>query len=188
MNKLSLFYKCLLILLIFNACSDDNLPTGFVELRHDGSNFTAPSLPQGLYEAAVMFPSTFTGNDTGNKLVSVDYFIDEVPQTATLNIYIGGDIDPDSLVYSTGILGEISRNQFNTHTISSTIELTGQDNIWVGIQYMQGNFDRTIGCDQGPAKTNGDWLFDAADGFFLPLSERSSTDINWNIRLTVDSN
>jgi len=188
MNRISLLFKFLFLLIFVHACSDDNLPAGLIELRYDAANFTAPSLPQGLYESAVMFPENFTGNDSGNKLAAVEYFIDETPETAALNIYIGGELEPDSLIYTSGILSEINAGQFNTHDLNSTIELSGSDNIWVTIQYNQGNFKRTIGCDEGPAKTNGDWLFDAADGIFLPLSERSSTDINWNIRLIVDTN
>lgn len=187
MNRIGLFFTFIFLIVLTSACSDDDLPTGFIELRYDAANFTAPTLLPGLYESAVMFPENFAGNDNGNKLTAVDYFIDEIPQTAALNIYLGGELEPDSLIYSAGILGEISAGQFNTHNLASPIELNGTDNIWVGIQYNQG-FNRTIGCDEGPAKTNGEWLFDAADGLFLPLSERGSTNINWNIRLAVDTN
>ncbi len=45
---------------------------------------------------------------------------------------------------------------------------------------------QSIGCDAGPRKTNGDWLFSGADLSWLTYQERTGEGVNWNIRGRVE--
>jgi len=169
LNKVLKLIIALVLIFTFNFCDDETPADGFIELRYDANNFLAPILPANTYESAVMFPSNFSGNDEGNKIVSIDYYIEAKPTTAFLKIYIAGNLQPDSLIYDENIINQISEKSFNTHTLTTPITLSGDDNIWIGIEYTQSNFIGVVGCDQGPAKTNGDWLYDSEDELFKPI-------------------
>lgn len=179
-NLYRILVGCLCLTLLFTSCKDDQ--DGIIELRYDENNFSAPELPSATYEAGTMFPASFSGNDAGNELIAVEYFIQALPTSASLKIYTGGTDAPDSLIYSAAILSEIDNNSWNTHNLPTAIELTGSDNIWINIEFTQNGLQRTLGCDPGPASTNGDWLYDSNDGLWIPLVDRSTIDINWNIR------
>jgi hypothetical protein len=43
-----------------------------------------------------------------------------------------------------------------------------------------------IGCDAGPSKDNGDWLYESGDGQWISFLDRGGDDINWNIRAVID--
>jgi len=177
---LSLLMISLCSLLMFSSCKDDD---GEILLNHDGSNFNAPELPANTYESAALFPSSFTGNDADNELYAIQYYIRSTPSSAELRVYRGGSSEPDSLIYSANVLTQIINESWNSHTIPEPIILDGE-NIWITFRYTQLSVQRTLGCDEGPATANGDWLFDSADGFWTPLSTRtnSTININWNLR------
>jgi len=167
----------------FSACKKDKFD---FELSYDGSNVTAPELFGGTYESGALFPAGFDGNEAGNLLAEIEYYILELPRTAELRIYSGGNQQPDSLIYSKPVLGEINQGSWNTHVIADPLVLDGE-NLWVMLSYEQNDFTRTLGCDAGPADENGDWHYDGFDNAWFLLNNETDIDINWNIRAKVNS-
>jgi len=167
------------VLVLFSACNKDNFD---FTLNYDGDNETAPILPAGDYISGALFPAGFNGNDAGNQLVEIEYFIRQLPRTAELRVYSGGNNQPDSLVYSHPVIAEISQESWNSHVLETPLILDG-DNLWVALSYEQTGDARTLGCDNGPVEENGDWHYDSYDGLWLPID----IDINWNIRAKVNT-
>lgn len=181
-----------LIVLSFCLLSCEEDPVGpllgedIISLNVDGNNQDAPSLPANSYEAGVRFPASQMSQYVGDRLVEANFFIQSVPQTCVLNVYVRSDSNtPDSLVYSANVRSALRANIWNKHLLTTPYVLTGED-LWISLTFSHTNEQRTVGCDAGPARTNGDWLLDAADNQWIPLNQRSSININWNIRGGID--
>jgi len=169
-------------LLFFTACKKDSFD---FTLSYDGANVIAPELPEGVYESGALFPEGFSGNEAGNQLLEIEYYILQLPRTAELRVYSGGSNQPEKLIYSKAVTAEINQESWNTHVLETPVILDGED-LWVMLNYQQTGLARTLGCDDGAAVTNGDWHYDSFENEWLPLSEQSSIDINWNIRAKVN--
>jgi len=167
-----------LTFVLFTACEKDNFD---FTLSYDGSNVTAPELPAGEYVSGALFPAGFSGNEAGNQLLEIEFYILQLPRTAELRIYSGGNDQPDSLVYQQSVIAEISQESWNTHVLEESLILDG-NNLWVTLSYEQTGDARTLGCDEGPAEVNGDWHYDSFDNEWFPID----IDINWNIRAKVN--
>jgi len=169
--------------IFFTACKKDNFD--FI-LSYDGANLTAPEFLEGNYESGALFPAGFSGNDEGNQLVEIEYYILQLPRTAELRVYSGGNGQPDQLVYSKSVTAEINQDSWNTHVLEEPLTLDGDD-LWLMLSYEQSNTARTLGCDAGPAEENGDWHYDSFFNDWVLLSEQTDIDINWNIRAKVNT-
>lgn len=188
--RAKIFFLLLLSVSLF-SCKEEvvgpDLGANLISLNYDGANQDAPSLPGNTYEAGVRFPASQMSQYAGDRLAEAHFFIQSVPQSCELRIYIRSAANtPDSLVYSANVRSALRANSWNKHTLSTPLTLTGQD-LWIAIRFAHNNEQRTLGCDAGPARTNGDWLLDAADNQWIPLSQRSPININWNIRGAIDS-
>lgn len=192
--KYPLFHTQLCVMLVLSlslfSCEEDPvgpvLGENLISLNLDSDNQDAPSLPANSYEAAVRFPASQMGQYAGDRLTEANFFIQTVPQSCELRIYVKSDNNaPDSLVYSANVRSALRANSWNKHTLTTPYSLTGED-VWITLSFAHTNEQRTVGCDQGPARTNGDWLLDAADNQWIPLSQRSPININWNIRGAID--
>jgi len=186
MNKLINIWILLALAFAITTTSckdDDGLADGFVEFRHDAENVDAPILPLGAYESAARFINSYPGNDDGSELTEIQYYIKAVPATASMRVYAGGIDAPEEMIYEAEILGEINGESWNTHTPASPIVLDGRD-LWISVVYTQSGEARVMGCDGGPADTNGDWIYDFSNNTWSALVDRTSNavNINWNIR------
>jgi len=170
------------IFIFFTACKSDGFD---FTLSYDGTNVTAPEFLEGTYESGALFPAGFNGNDGGNELVEIEYFIRQLPRTAELRVYTGGNDQPEQLVYSKSVLTEINQESWNSHILEEPLTLDGDD-LWIMLSYQQTGTARTLGCDAGPADENGDWHYDSYFNEWLPLNEQTDIDINWNIRAKVN--
>ncbi|MCI4668856.1 MAG: hypothetical protein MRZ79_12035 [Bacteroidia bacterium] len=174
------------------SCGDGGLTPGpeveapFEALNYDGSNQDAPEF-EGTQDlaGAVMFPSNIISAFEGNKLAKVQYYIKEKPSSANIKIYSStSNGGPGNLIYSASISGEIAADSWNEHELTNTVTLT-RDDLWISIEFSHVNTQRTLGCDEGPAVSNGDWLL--IDGQWEILSQFAPTvNINWNIRAVID--
>lgn len=178
------------ICLFLFACESDPdgpvLPDNLISLNHDDDNVDAPSLPANSYEAGVRFPASQMNTYAGDRLMEANFYVEEIPSSCVLQVYVRSDSNtPDSLVYSANVQGELRAGQWNSHELSTPYELTGED-LWITLAFSHTGQQRTIGCDPGPAVTNGDWLLDAADDLWIPLSQRAALNINWNIRGAIE--
>ncbi len=174
-----------------NSCGkdDDEDPTTdeFNVLNYDGVNIDAPELPGGrTYEAAARFTTNLTNEHVGKKLEEITYYVKTRPNTCRLKIYKGSLNDnPGSLIYEADVLSATNSDSWNTHALTNDIIMESSD-YWVSIEFSHNDLQRTIGCDAGPAALNGEWTYDSTDNSWLPLSNRSSVNINWNIRAHIE--
>ena len=183
-NTLLILSTALVLVFTAMACGDDDAtPDGFIEFRHDDVNVDAPIFDAGFYESAARFTNTYPGNDDGSELTEIEYYIKNVPASASIKVYAGGIITPEELVYEADITNELSTDVWITHTLTSPLVLDGRD-LWIAIRYNQTTEQRVIGCDGGPADSNGDWFYDDNTGQWDALVNLTGggVNINWNIR------
>lgn len=179
---LVVFFFLIAVFLSLASCSKDDDDKDFAVLGYDTDNMDAPLLPQGTYESGIRLSSGLMGQYSGQNLEKVRYYIKDLPVSCVLRIYeFSNGNAPGNLLYSKDVRSATSALSWNEHILDPPLELTGSD-LWLAIRYTQQGTQRTMGCDPGPAKFNGDWIWDEADGLWLRLIERSQTDINWNLR------
>lgn len=175
----------LLFLLAFVACNkdNDNEPSGDNILSLDGPNQTGPVLAAGDYEAAARFPASETSRFTGRSLDEVTWFMGIPPASCAVKIYGAGSGDtPGALLYSASIpVNSIQTPAWNTHKLAQPVSIDGEE-LWISIAFTHAQQQQSIGCDAGPNRTGGDWLFNSNDNQWLPYTQRSPANINWNIR------
>lgn len=168
-------------LLFLGACKkDDARPTD--TLSYDGDNQSAPNLSADTYEAAARFDASLIADHVGRNLDRVSFFVGELPSECVVKIYDEGTAsEPGALLYSADVSDKITGLDWNNHRLTDPIELTGKD-LWIAIRFTHTGTIRSIGCDEGPAATDGDWLYQISDNQWLPLRQRLPININWNIR------
>jgi len=64
--------------------------------------------------------------------------------------------------------------------------LSGND-LWISIEAAHIQTIRSVGCDTGPAVSNGDWIYASAVGEWQTFRDYTTNtgnpvNINWNIR------
>ncbi len=186
-NKLLLILALLASILV-TACKDDGtkIDPNQELLSLDGDNFSAPELPGGTFEGAVRFEAATMAAHAGKKLVSVQYFLQDLPRFCEIRIYEGtNDTVPGPLVYDANVTTGRDANSWNIHELSPALDLSGDD-LWIAVRFQHNNPQRTLGCDPGPAVTNGDWLWDEAFQSWDRFRDVSTIDINWNVRGVVE--
>jgi hypothetical protein len=185
--KTHLIFLLSLSLLLLSACQRDGpkVDKDNSVLRHDDANLDAPELPGGTYEGAARFLASEMSTYSGRELIEVQYYLKVLPRYAEIRIYGQSDNDePVTLLYQADISQEAEAESWNVHSLPNPLLLEAQD-LWLAVRFAHDLPQRTLGCDPGPAVANGDWLLDEVDGEWLPLRQRSATDINWNIRGVV---
>jgi len=145
MKYLMSLTSLIIVALLFTACKDDGAD---FTLKYDGANNTAPQLPASTYESGVMFPASFEGNDAGNELYGIELYIEQIPTTAQIRVYLNDTTD-DELVYRKSILTEINSNNWMTHSLEAPVVLDGTD-LWITLLYEQQQDVQVLGCDSGP--------------------------------------
>lgn len=161
--------------------------TRTVELRYDGDNASAPQLPADSYEGAARFTPTQTAGLVGGRLIEAEYYIFTAPTAIQLRVYGAGTATtPGALLYAADVTAGTVANAWNTHILPSPVTVPAGD-LWISIAFSQSATQRTLGCDPGPAVPDGDWLYAAGDGNWIPLIQRYSgaVNINWNVRGVV---
>lgn len=156
-----------------------------VELHLDGDNASAPNLPPATWEAAARFAAALTAPLAGGELVEIDVFVETIPADARLKVYGAGTASaPGPLVYSADVLDALVPSSWITHVLPAPVAVTGGD-LWIALEFTHAAPQRVIGCDPGPAVTDGDWLYASTDGTWIPFHQRFASSVNWNVRGTV---
>ncbi|MBI5915089.1 MAG: hypothetical protein HY842_06905 [Bacteroidetes bacterium] len=176
----------LLGLALFAACKDDDSST-LADLRYDGENFTGPLLDAGEHELAVRFPASKMADYAGKKLTEVQVYVGPVlPQTCLIRVYgEGNDSIPGPKLYDGNVTSTLVGDGWNTFQLTPATDLTGDD-LWIGVFVEHAVQQQSIGCDAGPRKENGDWLFKGEDLLWKTYIERTNESVNWNIRGVVE--
>lgn len=183
-----IFLIALFGIIFFSACEDGpDVEPGFVVLNYDDNNSDAPELPAGTYEGGARFLASQMADYSGKKLTEIQYYLKAAPKTGEIRVYSGSTNDgPQNLIYNRDVTIGREQDAWNIHTLSDPITLDGDD-LWIVYRFSHDTNARVLGCDPGPAVLNGEWLLDTFDGLWLPLSQRSSLSINWNIRAVIDN-
>lgn len=182
--------KCLTLAILFSGlallhCTEASVaPENGDEalLHYDKDQASSPILAAGRYEAAARFTNAQIGVRAGRTLAEIHFYIATKPATCTVKIYGAQNMSmPGSLLYSAEVSAATQANSWNAHQLTQTITLPSND-IWISIEFSHTARQATIGCDPGPAVQDGDWLFAASDSQWQTLRQRTTIDINWNIR------
>jgi len=174
-------YLLLALTVLFVACNDDDDRVAEITLNHDGENVTAPNLPADIYEAAAQFTIAETTPFIGQNLSEVTYYMYDAPLSTRLIIYGGDGNQPGEVLYEQSLTGTITPNEWNSHVLSTPIEITG-GGLWISLQLRHDGTQQSIGCDAGPTDGGGDWLFQDSDNVWRAFRQRTGESINWNIR------
>ena len=171
----------------FTGCDESSTgPVDGVALHYDSGPLSAPFLSGGTYQAAVRFTNDEIGDLAGRDILQIQFYIVEKPEDCVIRIFgPGTDAAPGIQLYSADLGDNVAEGDWNYHTLSESIRLSSED-IWISIEFRHSNRQATFGCDPGPAVVDGDWLFSNDDQQWLPLSQRTSISINWNLRAIVD--
>ena len=182
--KFSKLILALLVIALFSCTNDDdNGPIINDDVIHyDGENQTGPLLAAGSYEAAAYFPPSELADVVGRRLREVSWFMGIAPADCRVRVYAEGSAgEPGNLLYDTNVTNSLRTPNWNTHRLSSPIEITGEG-LWLSIAFTHDETQQSIGCDAGPNNTNGDWLYSSADNSWQFYKDRTPESINWNIR------
>jgi len=146
----------------------------------------APTIDGGTYEAAARFTPSKIGSLVGKTVKEIRYFISAKPDSIKVKLY--GPLNektPGNLLYSANVTDSAQSNKWNVHTLTQAITLKNED-IWLSIEFKLSGSRKALGCDPGPALTDGDWLYSSSDGMWTPYNKRRpDVSINWTIRLSV---
>lgn len=183
----SLLCTLILFSIIFSACGEDNGASGSNVLNYDSENATAPNLPPGEYAFAARFPALITRNVEGRSIQSISFYAYEQPENLTLQIANDSSPTEPATPYYSQEITSFAPNAWNTVPLSNPVIVEGEP-LWIILSFdFGGNLPRqVIGCDQGPANPNGDWLYDEADGLWERFLVRIGDSVNWNIRVVLD--
>ncbi len=160
-------------------------PVDGVSLQYDAGPLSAPFLAAGTHQAAVRFTDAEIGDLAGREILQIQFFIVERPENCTIRIYgQGTDSTPGTQLYSANLGDNVDEGDWNYHTLNQSLQLSSDD-IWISVEFSHSDRKATFGCDPGPAVMDGDWLYSNSDQQWLPLSQRTTTSINWNLRAIV---
>jgi hypothetical protein len=145
-----------------------------------------PPWMQELMEAAARYTPTKIGNLVGKNVKQIRYYLALKPDSVKVKLY--GSLNsttPGALLYSADVTKDAQAGKWSIHKLTQDITLKNED-IWLSIEFKLSSMQATIGCDPGPALTDGDWLYTSHDGKWTPFNKRrTDVSINWTIRLNV---
>jgi len=167
------------------GCSDDDpQPSGSNILNYDGPNDTAPTLASGFYEFSVRFTDRELSSSVGKSITEVSFYMYDVLPRVTVAFSPDLTIaEPAEIQYSEDMTG-LTPNAWNTLQLQTPYPIDGSP-IWIGIQVDLPQAMQTVGCDAGPAKSNGDWLYSDNPPTWNTFRALNNVSVNWNIRATI---
>ncbi|MEL6391192.1 MAG: hypothetical protein AAFR97_00475 [Bacteroidota bacterium] len=193
MKQLSLFPLLLLALIVVSSSScrsddDDGSNSLFFELRHDGSNLTAPALPAGYNELAARFTRNDLSSVVGGQLERVQVFLARVPQRVEIVVYDQGtESTPGQELYVQDVTANVTTTGLQEFRLDTPISVADRE-IWISVGVLVDQAgDRVVGCDAGPAEEGGDHILFSTNqdwDTFRNLSGGQES-VNWNIRGVV---
>jgi hypothetical protein len=175
-----LFFMFLSILAF--SCGDDDDLTA--DLFYDSGVNDAPFLDAGEYIAAARFPASDMSEFQGRNLEGIEYYLLNTPNQCEVRVYQGGSgTEPGTLIYNKSVTTEMEKESWNLHTPDTDVVLSGEE-LWIAVRVVLNDRAATIGCDPGPAVTDGDWFNSDANNQWETFRNFSGgqVNINWNIR------
>ena len=157
-------------------------------LHYDGDNNGYSIGDQGsTFIGGARFKADTMQHLTGGYLTSVQFHYSE-PATG-LSVLIFGDstntVPGDTLYFKKLNISSLIDSSWNSVTLDSGLLLSGKD-LWVCIQVEDSTgLNYPLGCDDGPADVNGDWVNDS--GIWKHLNNDYGLNYNWNIRAEIET-
>lgn len=182
------FLFAIAILSLTLSCQKDEsaAPSGNNVLHYDGDNFSGPLLVAGTHELAVRFPAAELAAHKGKRIAAISYFAGNKPADCKVRIYgQGSATQPGPSLYQATVTNALTTPAWNTHNPGTNLTI-GEEDLWVAVQVQHAAEQQSIGCDAGPRKNDGDWLFLSTDGDWKTFEERTGQSVNWNIRLLLE--
>ena len=174
-------------ILAFTACGDDDNPTVDLNvLRYDGDNASSPALDAGTHELAVYFPASYLSDYIGKTLTQVEFYAAGGADSYKVVIHgPGTSTTPGPVIREEDVTSRVNSSNSNAlykQNLSTPLEITGED-IWIGMVVVHSSTLQTIGCDSGPRKNGGDWIWSADTQQWETFQQRTGSEsVNWNIR------
>lgn len=174
-----------LMLIFSSACSDDEPDVGGENiLSYDGPNDTAPTLANGFYVFSVRFTNRELASSVGKTITEVSFYMYDVLPRVTVTFSPDLTIsEPAEIQYSEDYTN-LTANSWNTITLQTPYPIDGNP-LWIGVQVDLPQAMQTVGCDAGPANSNGDWLYSEDAREWNTFRALNSQSVNWNIRATL---
>ena len=175
------------LLFSLSSCKDDNngFPWDPQLMHYDGINNNAPLTPPGVAEFAARFGQDAMNFYSGKKIDAVQLFIYDEPEKCYLVLYgKGSNNQPGEVIYQKDIGGTLNADSWNVIELDSAIAFP-VDELWISVKLEDATNMQVMGCDAGPREEGGDWLYQSTDGRWLRFNERTTDNINWNIRAMV---
>lgn len=176
----------LFVLAIFSfaACGDDDGTSGNLDtLSYDGDNASAPELAPGIHQLAVRFPASYLTDAVGKKLNEVEAFL--APGAVSYKLLVrdrGTSSSPGAVLFEKDITANVDVQKWVITKVDPPLEITGED-LWIAVEVDHDATAQTIGCDSGPRKEGGDWIWDSIGQNWETFLGRTGTEsVNWNIR------
>jgi len=176
------------VFLMLAACKEDMIDFDYDPglMHYDGVNANAPFLPTGMNEAAAKFHADVLKLYEGKTIEAVELYIYDVPTTCSLVFYGSGNNNtPGSLLFEKDITAQLDTSTWNTIPLDTPFAIPTAGDIWIALRSTHDEPLQVIGCDAGPTKDGGDWLFQSSDGQWRTFRDRSPDNINWNIRAVI---
>ena len=182
--KKAIYFLSFIILSLSFSCSDDETSTNDSELSYDQGPNSAPIFGEGVHIAAARFPSSITSSFSGQSLDRVEFYLVRTPSNTKIRIY---DEDspgnPGTMLYEADVTSSVNPDSWNSHTLTEDVVIADRD-LWIAVEVTHPDERNTIGCDVGPALSNGDWVLEHNQIEWQTYRDFTSNavDINWNIR------
>lgn len=182
--KLTHLLFVLLATFTFAACGDDDGSSGNLDtLSYDGDNNNAPALAQGIHQLAVRFPASYLTDAVGKKLHEIEAFL--IPGAVSYKLLVrdkGTSSSPGAVLFEKDITANVDAQKWVIIKVDPPLEITGED-LWIAVEVEHNATAQTIGCDNGPRKEGGDWIWDSISQNWETFLGRTGTEsVNWNIR------
>ena len=189
--KLSHLILFTLTVFAFASCGDDDAfsPVDGNILRYDGDNQSAPELEPGDHELAVRFPASVLEDVAGKKLVTIEAYVGAGPQSCKILVHENGtSTSPGNVIYEKDITSQAQNSpRWIIHQLDTPIDISGDTDIWIGVLVSHTVTNQTIGCDAGPRRDGGDWIWQSTNGTWQTFQQLTGAEsVNWNIRGVVE--
>jgi hypothetical protein len=174
--------------LVLFACKDDMIDFEYDPglMHYDGPNANAPFLPIGTNEAAAKFHRDVLKLYEGKQIEAVDLFIYDLPDACSLVFYgSGGNNTPGAELFTQDISSDIDSSSWNAIVLDTPFAIPSSGDIWIALRVTDTESLQVIGCDSGPTRDGGDWLYQSDDNLWRTFRDRSPDAINWNIRAVI---
>ncbi len=184
---MSRFQPALLLLLLVTATlgsgckKDEPDEPRFDELRLDGDNATGPQLDAGTHRFGVRFSESELRDYVGEELTGIRVFVGAAPVSMRLSVSSGGEVVPgvDLATLQVSSFGNVRR--FVDYDLRAPVRIEAGEALWLVAEVeLDGDAQQSIGCDSGPRRAGGDWLW--SGDRWLTFEERNGESVNWNIR------